>query len=311
MAFLDRKEALFELRVPWLGHTQPAETYTQLLDSLLSLDQAVNEVLGRVEARVARERQTLRGLEQRIAAAAARARRVADSNTAATVVFSAARYPAPKQPAPFERLFYDDGALDRRAAQDVEVPEEPPVENFAAMAERRRALDRIVRMDVQPTNGTNGVHGANGGSATVGPTYLSDYAADLALRPELAANKPTPSHLMSPPRRPQSCTIPDARCTPPPAAPSRAVARRRARPYAASTAAHRRRSPLNLCALNLGRSPSRHPLATRTLPPRPSTALAPHPPTARFPTSQLRRPHPPRQPLGRARPAQSLRDQSG
>jgi hypothetical protein len=194
MAFLDRKEALFELRVPWLGHTQPAETYTQLLDSLLSLDQAVNEVLGRVEARVARERQTLRGLEQRIAAAAARARRVADSNTAATVVFSAARYPAPKQPAPFERLFYDDGALDRRAAQDVEVPEEPPVENFAAMAERRRALDRIVRMDVQPTNGTNGVHGANGGSATVGPTYLSDYAADLALRPELAANKPTPPH---------------------------------------------------------------------------------------------------------------------
>ena len=189
MSYLDTKEALVELRLPWLGLQQPAETYTQLVDSLLALDNAVSEVLGRVEARVARERQTLQGLEARIDAAAARARKVGDSTESATVVYSAARFPAPKQAKAYERLFYDDHALGQRAEREIEVPEEPPVESFTAMAERRRALDRAVRADLQPSAG------GNGGPAQAGTSAIGDYVSDLANRPELAANHPPPPEL--------------------------------------------------------------------------------------------------------------------
>ena len=172
MSFLDAKDALVELKLPWLGLTSPQETYEQLIDSLLTLDAAVANVLGRVEQRVERERQTLRGLEARIDAAARRTQQVAGSK-AATVVFSAARYPAPAKQPPFERLFYDAAELERRAERQVEVPEEPPVEGFGAMAERRRNLDRLVKADAGTTGGgggnghggTNGAGGGGGGAA--------------------------------------------------------------------------------------------------------------------------------------------------
>jgi WAS family protein 1 len=184
--YLDTKDALVELKLPWLG-LQPAETYEQLIDSLLQLDGAFEDILGRVERRVARERATLQGLEARIESAAQRSRGIAGSS-AATVVFSSARYPAPKSLPPFERLFYDAEKLAVRAERAIEVPEEAPVESFAAMAERRRALDRVLKADAglrgqQPAQGV-----ANGAGAP--RTALAEYEAELALRPELASNSP-------------------------------------------------------------------------------------------------------------------------
>ena len=45
MSFLDRKDALVEVKLPWLG-LQPAETYEQLIDSLTVLDRAVDTIRG-------------------------------------------------------------------------------------------------------------------------------------------------------------------------------------------------------------------------------------------------------------------------
>lgn len=171
MAYLDSKDALCEVKLPWIGQ-QPTDTYEAIIDSLLALDSAVSDVLGRVEQRVARERGKLRALETRIDSAAQRARRLAGSK-AATVIYSAARYPAPSTPEPFERLFYDAGALERRAYRAIEVPEEPPAEGFEAMAERRRALDRCARASVDAPR-----------------RCIGEYESDLALRPELASNAP-------------------------------------------------------------------------------------------------------------------------
>ena len=99
-------EYLAKVRLPWL-ELRPADTYEALCDSLIQLDEAVEEIFGRVERRVAEEQQTLKGLEGRIERAGVLARRVAGSN-AATCVLSAARYPAPVKLPDYRRLFYDD-----------------------------------------------------------------------------------------------------------------------------------------------------------------------------------------------------------
>ena len=173
MSILDTKDALRTVRVPWIG-LQPADTYEELLDSLLALDSAVESILSRVEHRVARERSKLQGLERRIDAASQRARAVAGSSDA-TVVFSAARFPSSARPPPFERLFYDADELQKHAEVAIEIPEEPPVESFEMMAERRRKIDRDVR--------------ANSEGA------IALYEADLALHAELATNQPTAPEL--------------------------------------------------------------------------------------------------------------------
>ena len=104
-------DAIATVSLPWLGQ-RPAETYEQLCSSLLALDDAVEEVFGRVEKRCASENQKLQKLEERIASAQERARRITGSS-AATVVLAAARYPAPTQQPDFERLFYDEGSSPR------------------------------------------------------------------------------------------------------------------------------------------------------------------------------------------------------
>ena len=83
-------DAIATVSLPWLGQ-RPAETYEQLCSSLLALDDAVEEVFGRVEKRCASETQKLAKLEERIASAQERARRITGSS-AATVVLAAARY---------------------------------------------------------------------------------------------------------------------------------------------------------------------------------------------------------------------------
>ena len=110
-----RQRARLELR--------PADTYEALCDSLIQLDEAVEEIFGRVERRVAEEQRTLKGLEERIERAGVLARRVAGSN-AATCVLSAARYPAPDKLPDYRRLFYDD-------------------ELFAANARKVRRLEKL------------------------------------------------------------------------------------------------------------------------------------------------------------------------
>ena len=82
-------DAIATVSLPWLGQ-RPAETYEQLCSSLLALDDAVEEVFGRVEKRCASENQKLQKLEERIASAQERARRITGSS-AATVVLAAAR----------------------------------------------------------------------------------------------------------------------------------------------------------------------------------------------------------------------------
>ena len=99
-------EYLAKVRLPWL-ELRPADTYEALCDSLIQLDEAVEEIFGRVERRVAEEQRTLKGLEARIERAGVLARRVAGSN-AATCVLSAARYPAPVKQPDYRRLFYDE-----------------------------------------------------------------------------------------------------------------------------------------------------------------------------------------------------------
>ena len=50
-------DSLCSVPLAWVG-LQPSETYEALIDSLLALDNAAEEVLGRVERRVASERAT-------------------------------------------------------------------------------------------------------------------------------------------------------------------------------------------------------------------------------------------------------------
>eukprot|EP00966_Prymnesium_polylepis_P099068 2294291-Prymnesium_polylepis.1 len=150
------------VKVPWLG-LQPAEGYAQLIDSLLALDSAVERVFDRVDRRITEEREALRGLEARIEVASARAKRVAGSS-AATVVFSAARYPRPEH-VPFKTIEFGDDAAAAAAA--CELPAEAPTESAMAMAARRDAM--------------------RGASVAEGE-WLDDYRRAISLRPELAAN---------------------------------------------------------------------------------------------------------------------------
>ena len=157
-------DAIATVSLPWLGQ-RPAETYEQLCSSLLALDDAVEEVFGRVEKRCASENQKLQKLEERIASAQERARRITGSS-AATVVLAAARYPAPTQQPDFERLFYDEAKLSSRAGDASKPRAAEAQEAPAAQAERRRA--------------------AAAAAAAVDP--LDEYTYSLSLRPELAAN---------------------------------------------------------------------------------------------------------------------------
>ena len=178
MALLNTKDALCVIPLVQLG-LQPHETYGQLMDALLVLDDAVEQICGRVERRVVRERDKLKALEARIEVCTAKANGLANNKANATVLYSAAKYPAPKKCEPFERLFYDEDVLRERGRKEMQVPEEPPVESFAMMAERRRALDRAVRADTIPVE--------QGGYSPI-----ADYEFDLSLRPELACNNPPP-----------------------------------------------------------------------------------------------------------------------
>ena len=115
-------------------------------------------------------------------------------SNAATVICSAPRYPAPKTSKPFERLFFDADQLMQQAGEAMTVPDEPPVESFAAMAERRRALDRAVRGTADTGATMGGTHGGRAAAAAAEESQqqrlrsaLGDYEADIALRPELAA----------------------------------------------------------------------------------------------------------------------------
>lgn len=148
MVALNTKDTLGTIKMPYLG-LEPSESYEQLIDSLVALDNALEDVFGRVERRVARERAKLRGIEKRIDAASHRARGITGSLNA-TVVFSAARYPAPPRPQPFERLFYDDAKLMAAAEEAIAVPLDSRVEPPEAVAERRGALDRSLKLDAQP-----------------------------------------------------------------------------------------------------------------------------------------------------------------
>ena len=86
-------DALRTVPVAWTG-LSPAETYEQILDSLLALDGAVDEVRGRIELRVASERAELQSIAARISTASERAKRVAGSSSA-TVVLAASRSAPP------------------------------------------------------------------------------------------------------------------------------------------------------------------------------------------------------------------------
>ena len=158
-------DAIATVSLPWLGQ-RPAETYEQLCSSLLALDDAVEEVFGRVEKRCASEGQKLQKLEERIASAQERARRITGSS-AATVVLAAARYPAPTQQPDFERLFYDEAKLSSRAGDASKPRAAEAQEAPAAQAERRRAAAAAAAAAVDP---------------------LDEYTYALSLRPELAAN---------------------------------------------------------------------------------------------------------------------------
>ena len=72
------RDALRTVPVAWTG-LSPAETYEQLIDSLIALNGAVDEVMGRIEQRVASERAELQSISARIDAASERAKRVAGS----------------------------------------------------------------------------------------------------------------------------------------------------------------------------------------------------------------------------------------
>ena len=63
MALLNTKDALSTVPVPWIG-LRPVDTYEQLVDSLLALDAAVEQVFGRIERRVAEERPSSRHLSR-------------------------------------------------------------------------------------------------------------------------------------------------------------------------------------------------------------------------------------------------------
>jgi len=175
-AYLDTKDAICTLKLPWVA-SQAAQTYEELIESLLSLDAAVDRVVGRVERRVAEEGQKLSTLSSRIDAAAQRVR-VVKNNSEATVVFSAAHFPGPKKATYFPRLFYDEGELARSATEQLEVPEEAIVEGVELMSDRRQELDRAIRGELDA---------------------VGLYEADIALRPQLASNSPSraapPDHL--------------------------------------------------------------------------------------------------------------------
>ncbi len=159
-------DSLCSVPLAWVG-LQPSETYEALIDSLLALDNAAEEVLGRVERRVASERAALHALEARISAANERAKRVAGSSDA-TVVLSAARYPAPKQLPEFKRLFYDEEKLARAAHGGAGAPPARQ-ENMLEQVARREAVREAMARADDP---------------------ISEYQFALSLRSELATNQP-------------------------------------------------------------------------------------------------------------------------
>ena len=118
-------EYLSKVQLPWL-ELRPADTYEALCDSLIQLDEAVEEIFGRVERRVAEEQRALKGLEGRIERAGVLARRVAGSN-AATCVLSAARYPAPDKLPDYRRLFYDEEVFAANAREVRRLEKFDPV----------------------------------------------------------------------------------------------------------------------------------------------------------------------------------------
>ena len=158
-------EHLAKVRLPWL-ELRPADTYEALCDSLIQLDEAVEEIFGRVERRLAEEQRTLKGLEERIERAGVLARRVAGSN-AATCVLSAARYPAPDKLPDHRRLFYDEEVFAANARKALALAPPPAVEAAGPIVERREALHAAMQRDADA---------------------LPDYLAALALRPGLACN---------------------------------------------------------------------------------------------------------------------------
>ena len=85
MALLNTKDALCVIPLVQLG-LQPHETYGQLMDALLVLDDAVEQICGRVERRVVRERDKLKALEARIEVCTAKANGLANNKANATVL---------------------------------------------------------------------------------------------------------------------------------------------------------------------------------------------------------------------------------
>lgn len=122
-------DSIVKLRLPWL-QLRPADTYEELVNSLLQLYDAVEEIFGRVERRIAEEQTKLKGFDARIDRAGALARKVQGSN-AATIVLSAARYPAEEKLPDYKRLFYDEekltASVQARSSHSTSPSPAPPI----------------------------------------------------------------------------------------------------------------------------------------------------------------------------------------
>ena len=186
-------ESLVKVRLPWL-ELRPADTYEELCESLIQLDEAVEEIFGRVERRIDEEQAKLKGFEARIERAGILTGRIAGSKNA-TCVLSAARYPAEDKLPDYRRLFYDEAAfatkeqarvpplnltsrvllrtppplLPPRAQEKLKLPPPPVVEPPQAIVERREALQAALQQDADA---------------------MPDYLHALSLCSDLAANAP-------------------------------------------------------------------------------------------------------------------------
>lgn len=87
----------------------------QLFDALEHLDQVVDEVFGRIEDKVALERDNLIAVNDRINVAKAKVDKIVGSRKA-TQVFSSAKYPAPDALDAFVPVFQTADPLDMRPA---------------------------------------------------------------------------------------------------------------------------------------------------------------------------------------------------
>eukprot|EP00308_Calcidiscus_leptoporus_P025297 CAMPEP_0119368644 /NCGR_PEP_ID=MMETSP1334-20130426/15273_1 /TAXON_ID=127549 /ORGANISM="Calcidiscus leptoporus, Strain RCC1130" /LENGTH=320 /DNA_ID=CAMNT_0007385329 /DNA_START=74 /DNA_END=1032 /DNA_ORIENTATION=+ len=131
----------------------PHHAFDALITSLLALDDAANEALERVSARVKQQKAELSELERRIHSGRERVQAIAGSS-AATVVYSASRYPAPKRLPPFKRIFAERprAELAWREAKDPPPPLETPLdladvasvrESFSSVASSRVSLGTV------------------------------------------------------------------------------------------------------------------------------------------------------------------------